>query len=61
MKKHKKKKALQDIRQRRLFCAFSDINDNFAEWYRATQLEIDRMEQEVAGTCYRAICKLKLL
>ena len=33
MKKHKKKKALQDIRQRRLFCAFSDINDNFAEWY----------------------------
>lgn len=49
MKKHKKKKALQDIRQRRLFCAFSDINDNFAEWYQATQLEIDRMEQEVAG------------
>ncbi|MBO7190861.1 MAG: hypothetical protein J6V32_01970 [Elusimicrobiaceae bacterium] len=49
MKKHKKKKALQDIRQKRLFCAFSDINYSFAEWYQATQLEIDRMEQELSG------------
>lgn len=49
MKKRKKRTQAQDIRQKRLFCAFSDVNYGFMDWYQATQLEIDRMEQELMG------------
>ncbi len=30
-----------------LLCAFADINDNFADWYQATQEEVDALEQEI--------------
>ena len=38
----------QRVRSKCLFRAFSDINDNFSDWYRATQLDIYNLESELA-------------
>ena len=46
----RKQSFKQDIRQKCLFRAFSDINDSFADWYQATQLEAENLVQELTGT-----------
>lgn len=38
----------QDIRSKCLFRAFADITNNFADWYQATQHEIEFWEDEVS-------------
>ena len=45
----RKQKLTEDIRQKRLFCTFADISYNFVDWYQATQLEIECMEQELTA------------
>ena len=46
---NKKQILTQDVRSTCLLRTFADINCDFADWYQATQLEIDKMEQELAA------------
>ncbi|WP_428075643.1 hypothetical protein [Candidatus Avelusimicrobium luingense] len=43
-----KQNITQDVRPACLLRAFADINCDFADWYQATQLEIDKLEKELA-------------
>ena len=45
----RKQKLSKDVRQKCLFRTFADINYSFADWYQATQLEIDVMERELTA------------
>ncbi len=47
--KKRKKKVGPDFRQKCLFRTFADINYSFADWYQATQLEIEYMERELSA------------
>lgn len=44
---HKKQTLTQDVRPACLLRAFADINCDFADWYQATQLEVDELEKEL--------------
>lgn len=39
----------QEIRCQCLLRAFADINQGFTDWYKATQDEIEHMEQELTA------------
>ncbi len=47
--KKQNKTLSQDIRQKCLFRTFADISYSFADWYQATQLEVECMEREITA------------